>query len=221
MVESWNLILSLLFQTTCERDINFIILRTFVLPSEGLSGTVFLPTADLKRLTEVQSLRGFEDTAGVLRPSEQDDRASVGLLAQTLDDVVVHLVVRSTGYLERRCYADVSFRRLAREHLDAVLAVAALRVDGGDVRPVGAFHHVHQRDRLEGIRRYRPREVIEPEERDTLKTRLDPIQVDIHDHFTSNRGFREAITTRFLYRKYFYYKFFLYFIIFYYIYIYI
>lgn len=96
---------------------------------EGL----FLLTSDLEWLAEVQSFRGFEDTAGVLCPSEQDDRAGVGLLAQTLDDVVVHLVISSTRNLERRCYADVPFRRLSREHLDAVFAVAALRVDGGDI----------------------------------------------------------------------------------------
>lgn len=135
-----------------------------MLPNGDSPGELFSHISDLERLAEVQSFRGFENTASILRPSKEDDRAGVRLLAQTLDDVVVHLVIRSAGHLEGRRNADVPFRRLAREHLDTVFAVAALRVNGGDVRPIGALHHVHQGDRLEGIRRYRSREVIEPEE---------------------------------------------------------
>jgi len=125
-----------------------------------------LPLAtDLKWLAEVRSSGGLEDTTGVFRPSEQNDRASIRLLAQSLDDVVEDLVVRGARHFQRRRDADVALCGLAREHLDTVFAVAAFGIHGGNVRPVGDFHYIHQCNRLEGIWRHRSSKVVEPEER--------------------------------------------------------
>lgn len=84
-------------------------------------------------MAEVRPSRGLEDTAGVLRPSEQDDRTGVRLLAQTLDNVVEHLVVSGARHLQRGRDADITLRGLAREHFNPGLAVAALRVHSRDV----------------------------------------------------------------------------------------
>lgn len=130
---------------------------------------------DLKRLAEIRPSRGLEDAASVFRPSEQDDRAGVRLLAQALDNVVEHLVVSGAGHLQRGRDADVTLSGLAREHFDSILAVAALGVYGGDVRPIGTLHHVNQRDRLEGVRRYRPCEVVEPENQISGTLEMDSI----------------------------------------------
>lgn len=128
------------------------------------------PATDLKRLAEVRSSRGLEDTTGILCTSEQDDRAGIRLLAQALDNIIKHLIVGGAGHLQCGCDANVTLGSLTREHLYSVFSVATLGVHRGDVRPVGALHYVDQCDRLEGVRRYRPREVIEPEDNRMSRT---------------------------------------------------
>ena len=121
----------------------------------------------LKRLAHVAPSGSFEDPSGVLRASEQDHSPRVRLLTQSLDDVVEHAVVRGARHFHCRRDAHVALGGFPGEHLDTVFAVAALGVNGRDVRPIRAFHHVHQRDRLERVRGHRPREVVESDEERT------------------------------------------------------
>lgn len=98
---------------------------------------------------------------GILRSGEQNHPLGVDLLLQLHDDVVEFAVVGGARYFLGGGDANVALLRLPVEHLDAVLAVGALRIDGGDVRPVNALDDVDQGAGLEGVGRHGAGEVLE------------------------------------------------------------
>lgn len=122
----------------------------------------------LEWLAQVRPPRSLEDPSRVLGTREQHHGPRVRLLAQSLDYVVEHAIVGRARHFDSGGYAHVALGRLPREHLDPVFAVTALRVHGRDVGPVGALHHVDQRDRLERVRWNRPREIVEPDDRPAI-----------------------------------------------------